>query len=84
VPELLMLVLRPKGRFRIGGKQALQSKLGLAQLDRQWRTVELWTLRAEAFLSHGDVGIVPWVPLMQFDGAPEFLLERFSRGLRLA
>ncbi len=29
LPELLMLVLRPKGQFRIGGNHAIQSQLGL-------------------------------------------------------
>ena len=33
-------------------------------------------MSAEEFLATGDVGVVPWVPLMQFDGQPETLLER--------
>src|SRR5581483_11934328 len=28
LPELLMLVLRPKGTFRVGGKHEVRSKLG--------------------------------------------------------
>jgi hypothetical protein len=76
LPELLMLVLRPKGTFRIGGKHAVRSKLGLSRLEVEWKPVELWTLPAEEFLAEGDVGVVPWVPLMHFDGAPETLLER--------
>lgn len=76
LPELLMLVLRPKGKFRISGKQEIRSKLGLSRLEAMWRTVELWAMPAEEFLAQGDVGIVPWVPLMQFDGAPELLFER--------
>jgi hypothetical protein len=69
-------VLRPKGRFRVAGRHAIQSKLGLARLEVEWRTVELWTLPAEQFLAEGDVGIVPWVPLMHMDGPPEAVLER--------
>jgi len=76
LPELLMLVLRPKGKFRIGGQHEVRSRLGLSSLVATWRLVELWTLPAETFLAEGDVGIVPWVPLMQFDGPPEALLER--------
>jgi hypothetical protein len=76
LPELLMLVLRPRGRFRIGGRHQVRSKLRLSRLEAEWRAVELWTLSAEEFLSAGDVGVVPWVPLMQFDGPPETLLER--------
>jgi hypothetical protein len=76
LPELLMLVLRPKGKFRIGGTRSIQSKLGLSRLEVEWRTIELWTLSAEEFLAQGDVGILPWVPLMQMDGPPESVLER--------
>ncbi len=76
LPELLMLVLRPKGQFRIGGQHEVRSKLGLSRLQAQWKTVELWTLPAADFLAEGDVGVVPWVPLMQFDGPPEAVLER--------
>ncbi len=76
LPELLMLVLRPKGSFRIDGKHEVRSKLGLARLEAEWRPVELWTRSAEEFLAEGDVGVVPWVTLMQFDGPPEVLLER--------
>jgi hypothetical protein len=76
LPELLMLVLRPKGSVRIGGQHAVTSKLGLSRLGAEWKVVELWTLPAEQFLAEGDVGVVPWVPLMHFDGPPEALLER--------
>lgn len=76
LPELLMLVLRPKGRFRIGGQHAQRSKLGLSRLAAEWKTVELWTLPAEQFLAEGDVGVTPWVPLMEFNGPSETLLER--------
>ncbi len=76
LPELLMLVLRPKGKFRIGGRHTVTSRLGLSQLEATWKVVELWTLPAEEFLAGADVGVVPWIPLMQFAGPPEALLER--------
>jgi hypothetical protein len=76
LPELLMLILRPKGRFRIAGRHAVHSKLGLSQLEAAWKPVELWTLSAEQFLNQADVGVTPWVPLMEYEGAPESLLER--------
>ena len=76
LPELLMLVLRPKGRFQISGKHEVRSKLGLSRLEAQWKPVELWTLPAAEFLVQSDVGVTPWVPLMHFDGPPESLLER--------
>jgi hypothetical protein len=64
LPELLMLVLRPKGQFRIEGRYEVESKLGLSRLTGQWKPVDLWTLPAEDFLAAADVGVVPWVPLM--------------------
>jgi hypothetical protein len=76
LPELLMLILKPKGRLQIKGRHAVRSKLGLSRLEAEWRPVELWTLPAEEYLATGDVGVVPWVPLMKFDGPPESLLER--------
>jgi hypothetical protein len=76
LPELLMLVLRPKGAFRIEGKHEVRSKLGLAKLTAEWKPVELWTLPAEQFLAEGDVGATPWITLMDFHGPPEALLER--------
>jgi hypothetical protein len=76
LPELLMLVLCPKGKFRIDGKHTVQSKLGLARLQAEWKVIELWTLSAEEYLAQGDVGTLPWVPLMQMQGPPEPILER--------
>jgi hypothetical protein len=76
VPEMLMLVLRPKGRFRVSGRHEVRSRLGWSQLGCGWKVVELWTLGAEELLAAGDVGLVPWVPLTRFDGPPEPLLER--------
>ncbi len=76
VPELLILVLRPRGKFRVGGRHEMRSRLGLSRLAAEWRTVELWKLPAEEFLDRGDVGAMPWVPLMHYDGPPENLLER--------
>ncbi|HEY7329843.1 MAG TPA: hypothetical protein VH592_19570 [Gemmataceae bacterium] len=76
VPELLMLVLHPKGQFRISGRHEVRSKLGLSRLEAEWKTVELWTLPATEFLMQGDVVATPWIPLMEFTGLPETLLER--------
>jgi hypothetical protein len=33
--------------------------------------VELWKVPAAELLSAGDIGLIPWVPLAQFDGPPE-------------
>jgi hypothetical protein len=76
VPELLMLVLRPKGKLRIGGKHEVQSPLGYSRLGGVWKVVELWTLPATKFLDEAGPGAVPWITLMDFPGPPEELLQR--------
>jgi predicted transposase YdaD len=37
--------------------------------------VELRTLSAEELLAAGDIGLIPWVPLTQYAGSPEVLLQ---------
>jgi hypothetical protein len=76
LPELLMLVLRPKGKFRVSSEHAIQSELGLTSLAVKWRTIELWTLPAKRFLAQADVGVLPWVPLMEMDGPPRPIVEQ--------
>jgi len=79
LPELLMLILHPKGKLRIIGQHEIRSKLGLSRLAVEWKSVEVWTLSAEEFLDADDVGPTPWVPLMRFDGPPEVLLQRCAK-----
>ena len=76
MPELLVVVLQPKGRFRVSRRHERASRLGWSSLAGGWNVVELWTLAAEDLLVAGDVGVLPWVPLTRFDGPPEELLER--------
>jgi hypothetical protein len=42
----------------------------------QWRVVELWTLPAEKLLEAHDVGLIPWIPLTDFAGPPEIVIQR--------
>jgi hypothetical protein len=75
-PELLIVVLCPKGRYRVTQQHERRSRLGWSSLAGAWNVVELWTLEAEELLAAGDIGVVPWVPLTRFDGPPEDLLDR--------
>jgi hypothetical protein len=75
-PELLVVVLRPKGRFRVPRRHERRSRLGWSALAGEWNVVELWEREADELLAAGDVGVVPWVPLTRFDGPPEDLLTR--------
>jgi hypothetical protein len=76
LPEVLTLVLSPRGSIRVSGIQELVSPLGWTRHRIEWRVVELWTLPAEELLAGNDPGLLPWVPLTHFDGPPEPVLER--------
>jgi hypothetical protein len=88
VPDVVTLVLRPKGRAEVADHVVEVSRHGLASLRAAWRVVRLWELDAEELLAAGDVGLVPWVPLTRFPGPPEQLLrqcrERIDRGAKPA
>jgi hypothetical protein len=71
VPEVVVLFLHPKGNVEAAGSVALRSRRGLTKWDLSWRAVKLWEVPAAALLATGDVGVIPWVPLAQFDGSPE-------------
>jgi hypothetical protein len=78
LPEALALILhrKPRGQSPAPAEIGLQSRLGFSQLQARWRVVELWTLSAEELLAAGDVGLIPWVPLTQYAGPPEVLLQQ--------
>ena len=76
VPEVLALVLCPKGQARVPSGHEVRSELGWTRAAFEWKVQELWTLPAEQMLAVPDVGIVPWVPLMAHEGPPEPLLRR--------
>jgi hypothetical protein len=76
VPEVLALVLCPKGNAEVPGRHQVQSDLGWTSLAGAWKVQELWKLPAEQMLTTSEVGVVPWVTLMAHDGPPEPLLRR--------
>jgi hypothetical protein len=76
LPELLALVLCPKGDVEVPGRHQMTSDLGWTSLAGAWKVQELWKLSAEEMLALPDVGLVPWVTLMAHEGPPEPLLRR--------
>lgn len=76
VPEVITLVLRPKGNLRVSETQQVSSPHGFTQLTLRSRVVELWTLSATELLAANDVGLIPWVPLTNFDAAPEVIVRQ--------
>ena len=76
VPEVVTLVLCPKGHLRVEPEVRLASPLGWSELRAGWRVVNLWELPAADVLPLTDPGLAPRVPLMQFDGPPEPVLQQ--------
>lgn len=76
LPEVLTVVLRPRVTVQVTGTEDLRSRLGWTQCLVRWRVVELWTLPAAGLLAANEVGLVPWIPLTQFDGPPELLIRQ--------
>lgn len=71
LPEIVTVVLHPKGKLQARRTRRLRSRRGLTRCSFAWHVVELWKLPAEMLLQADDVGLLPWVPLAQFSGRPE-------------
>ncbi len=65
------------------GSAELSSRIGLTKWVTSWKAVKLWELPADELLAARDVGLIPWVPLAQFNGPPEPIMrecrERIDR-----
>ena len=71
LPEVVVLFLHPKGNVAAADSTTLNSPRSLTNWQVSWKAVELWNVPAEVLLEAGDVGLIPWVPLANFDGPPE-------------
>jgi hypothetical protein len=71
LPEVLTLVLHPKGRLSAASEAEVTSRHGWTSWNVRWKAVELWKIPAADMLASGDVGLIPWAPLAGFDGTPE-------------
>lgn len=74
LPEVLTIILQPKGRFQVASPHEVVSRLGWSRLQFTWHVVELWNLSASDLLAQNNVGLIPWVPLTRFDEPPEKVL----------
>ncbi len=75
VPEVIVLVLRPRGKRPVPRELDLPSDSGITRIHVQWKVIELWNLPADELLASGDVGLIPLVPLSRFDGPVEPILD---------
>ena len=80
VPEVIVLFLHEKGNVAAADSLELRSRRGLTRWNLHWKAVKLWEVPAEELLAMGDVGLIPWVPLAQFEGPPERIVSRCRAG----
>jgi predicted transposase YdaD len=85
LPEMVVIVLSPKGTYEPEASEVLASALGLTRLETSWRVIKLWEVPAESMLE-ADVGVIPLVPLMKASAPPAEVLgrcrERIDRDAR--
>jgi hypothetical protein len=75
LPDVIAVVLCPKGQVRIDPEVLVESATGRSALQLKWTVVELWNVPAESLLATNDPGLMPWVPLCQTAKAPEDILR---------
>ena len=76
VPDVITLVLHPKGNLQVTGSLEMTSPGGMTHWSVRWKVVQLWSIPAETLLDAHDVGLIPWVPLTHFDGPPEPIFQQ--------
>ena len=76
VPEVVSLVLKPKGNLAVAGASERVSPRGGTRIVGSWPVVRLWELEAEQLLGAGDAGLIPWVPLTKTTLPAEELMMR--------
>lgn len=75
-PEVVCLVLKPKGNLVVSGTRTRTSRRGLTSVSASWPVVNLWTLDAETLLAANNPGLIPWVPLARTNRpADEVLID---------
>ena len=76
VPDVIVLFFHSKGNVEAAASATLRSRRGLTKWNLSWKAVKLWEVSTEQLLAAGDVGLIPWVPLANFDGPPEPIVRR--------
>ena len=55
VPEVVSIVLRPRGKKPVPRELVVVSEEGTARIHVEWKVVEIWKLPAAELLASGDV-----------------------------
>jgi hypothetical protein len=78
-PEVLTVMLHRQGYRTIPNHLEVRSPREWTQWQIQWKMLRLWEIAAESLLDTGDLGVIPWVPLTQFEGPPDPILAECRR-----
>jgi hypothetical protein len=75
VPEVVTLILRPRGRKPVPREFVIRSEEGTTSIRVEWKVIELWKVPAAELLAAGDIGLIPLVPLSLLDRPLEAILD---------
>ncbi len=75
VPEVITLILRPRGRKPVPREFVISSEEGTTNIRVKWKVIELWKVPAAALLAAGDIGLIPLVPLSLLDRPLDAILD---------
>jgi hypothetical protein len=75
VPEVITLILRPRGRKPVPRELTIRSEEGTTSIRAEWKVIELWKVPAAELLEAGDIGLIPLVPLSLLDRPLEAILD---------
>jgi hypothetical protein len=75
VPEVITLILRPRGRKPTPREFVIRSEEGTTSIRVEWKVIELWKVPAAELLVAGDIGLIPLVPLSLLDRPVEAILD---------
>jgi hypothetical protein len=76
VPDVICLVLRPRGRRRAPRRIALKSRNAATRCLVAWPIIELWKIPSQDLLRSDDIGLIPWVPLSRLPARPEPVFQQ--------
>ncbi len=76
VPEVIFVVLRPKGQVVSEGQFALESPSRAVRSAASWPVIRPYTMDAEDLFAAKDVGLIPWATLARTTQPPEEFIQR--------
>jgi hypothetical protein len=75
VPEVITLILLPRGRKPAPREFVIRSEERTTSIRVGWKVIELWKVPAAELLAAGDIGLIPLVPLSLLDRPLEAILD---------